>query len=122
MLSCAMLSALQPKPRDGITPGSRPPVIPAGVAEARARRAAGEKKKTERDLQEENGGAGAGQGKGAGHEGIQGWEEKWDGGRRGRTEVGGRGGPAGGGGGIRCAEERAGLGGAQGARRVRQGK
>lgn len=48
----------QPKPRDGITPGSRPPVIPAGVAEARARRAAGEKKKTERDLQEENGGAG----------------------------------------------------------------
>ncbi|GLC36542.1 hypothetical protein PLESTM_000458200 [Pleodorina starrii] len=48
----------QPKPREGVMPGSRPPVIPPGVAEARARRAAGEVKKTERDLQEENGGAG----------------------------------------------------------------
>ncbi|EFJ51403.1 hypothetical protein VOLCADRAFT_57006 [Volvox carteri f. nagariensis] len=48
----------QPRPREGVTAGSRPPVIPPGVAEARARRAAGEVKKTERDLQEENGGAG----------------------------------------------------------------
>ncbi|GLI62245.1 hypothetical protein VaNZ11_004840 [Volvox africanus] len=48
----------QPRPRDGVAPGSRPPVIPPGVAEARARRAGGEIKKTERDLQEENGGAG----------------------------------------------------------------
>lgn len=48
----------QPKPRAGVAAGSRPPVIPAGVAEARARRAAGERKKTERDMQEENGGAG----------------------------------------------------------------
>ncbi|KAG2496998.1 hypothetical protein HYH03_005003 [Edaphochlamys debaryana] len=48
----------QPRPRDGVTPGSRPPVIPAGVAEARARRAAGDRKKLEKDLQEENGGAG----------------------------------------------------------------
>ncbi|GIL62619.1 hypothetical protein Vafri_16810 [Volvox africanus] len=48
----------QPRPRDGVAPGSRPPVIPPGVAEARARRAVGEVKKTERDLQEENGGAG----------------------------------------------------------------
>lgn len=44
-----------PKPRDTTT---RPPVIPPGVAEARARRAAGERRKLERDLQEENGGAG----------------------------------------------------------------
>ena len=44
-----------PKQRDHI---SRPPVIPRAVAETRARRAAGELRKTERDLQEENGGAG----------------------------------------------------------------
>ncbi len=44
-----------PKARDGHT---RPAVIPAGVAEARARRAAGDKRKTEKDLQEELGGAG----------------------------------------------------------------
>lgn len=44
-----------PKPRDR---ASRPPVIPPGVAEARARRAAGEKKKLEKDFQEEMGGAG----------------------------------------------------------------
>jgi len=37
---------------------SRPPVIPPGVAEARARREAGEKRKTQRDFQEEAGGAG----------------------------------------------------------------
>lgn len=54
----------QPKPRDGVRPGSRPAVIPAGVAEARARRAAGEVKKTERDMQEEHGGAGGGWGGG----------------------------------------------------------
>lgn len=47
--------AVQPKPRDGV---SRPPVIPPGVAEARARRDAGDKRKTEKDLQEEQGGAG----------------------------------------------------------------
>ncbi|KAL6763518.1 P-loop containing nucleoside triphosphate hydrolase protein [Haematococcus lacustris] len=44
-----------PKPRDG---SSRPPVIPAGVAKARARRVAGEKKKLQKHFQEENGGAG----------------------------------------------------------------
>ncbi|KAJ9523084.1 hypothetical protein QJQ45_023934 [Haematococcus lacustris] len=44
-----------PKPRDG---SARPPVIPAGVAEARARRVAGEKKKLQKHFQEENGGAG----------------------------------------------------------------
>ncbi|KAL4439792.1 hypothetical protein ABPG75_002793 [Micractinium tetrahymenae] len=44
-----------PKARDNM---SRPPVIPPGVAEARARREAGEKRKTEKDLQEEQGGAG----------------------------------------------------------------
>lgn len=44
-----------PKQRDGV---ARPPVIPAGVAEARARRDAGERRRTEKDLQEENGGAG----------------------------------------------------------------
>ncbi len=44
-----------PKPRDTAT---RPPVIPPGVQEARAKRAAGEKKKTQRDIQEEKGGAG----------------------------------------------------------------
>ncbi|GFH19387.1 nucleolar GTP-binding protein 1 [Haematococcus lacustris] len=44
-----------PKPRDG---SARPPVIPAGVAEARARRAVGEKKKLQKHFQEENGGAG----------------------------------------------------------------
>lgn len=37
-----------PKARDGL---ARPPVIPPGVAEARARRAAGEKRRTEKDLQ-----------------------------------------------------------------------
>lgn len=41
-------AAVQPKPRDGV---SRPPVIPPGVAEARARRDAGDKRKTEKDLQ-----------------------------------------------------------------------
>ena len=41
-------AAAQPKPRDGV---SRPPVIPPGVAEARARRDAGDKRKTEKDLQ-----------------------------------------------------------------------
>ncbi|MEW5300831.1 MAG: hypothetical protein WDW36_003731 [Sanguina aurantia] len=44
-----------PKQRDNT---SRPPVIPAGVKEARARRDAGERKKTEKDMQEEHGGAG----------------------------------------------------------------
>ena len=44
-----------PKQRDTV---SRPPVIPPGVEEARARREAGERRKTEKDLQEENGGAG----------------------------------------------------------------
>lgn len=44
-----------PKPRDG---SARPPVIPKGVAEARAKRDADAKRRTERDLQEENGGAG----------------------------------------------------------------
>jgi hypothetical protein len=37
-----------PKARDG---KARPPVIPPGVAQARARRAAGERKQTEKDLQ-----------------------------------------------------------------------
>ena len=37
-----------PAPRDGV---ARPPVIPPGVAAARARRDAGEKKLTEKDLQ-----------------------------------------------------------------------
>ena len=44
-----------PKHRDGV---SRPPVIPAGLEQARARREAGERRRTEKDLQEENGGAG----------------------------------------------------------------
>lgn len=44
-----------PKVKGGV---SRPPVIPPGVREARARREAGERKKTEKDLQEEFGGAG----------------------------------------------------------------
>ncbi|KAI3431856.1 hypothetical protein D9Q98_010608 [Chlorella vulgaris] len=44
-----------PKARDGV---SRPPVIPPGVAAARARRDAGERRRTEKDLQEEQGGAG----------------------------------------------------------------
>lgn len=44
-----------PKPRDTVT---RPPVIPPGVAEARAKRDAGLKKKTQKDIQEEMGGAG----------------------------------------------------------------
>lgn len=49
-----------PKPRAGARAGAaaRPPVIPPGVAEARARRDAGEKRRTERDAQEEAGGAG----------------------------------------------------------------
>ncbi len=46
-----------PKPRAGAAK-PRPPVIPAGVAEARARRDAGEKKRTEKDMQEQEGGAG----------------------------------------------------------------
>lgn len=37
-----------PRARDGM---ARPPVIPPGVAAARARREAGEKRKTEKDLQ-----------------------------------------------------------------------
>lgn len=37
-----------PKARDGV---ARPPVIPPGVAAARARRDAGEKRRTEKDLQ-----------------------------------------------------------------------
>lgn len=44
-----------PRQRDA---RARPAVIPAGVAEARARRDAGERRRTERDLQEEHGGAG----------------------------------------------------------------
>jgi nucleolar GTP-binding protein len=44
-----------PKQRDRV---ARPPVIPPGLAEARSRRDAGERRKTEKDLQEENGGAG----------------------------------------------------------------
>jgi nucleolar GTP-binding protein len=44
-----------PRQRDGV---SRPPVIPPGVEQARARREAGERRRTEKDLQEENGGAG----------------------------------------------------------------
>ena len=44
-----------PKARDGVV---RPPVIPPGVVEARARRDAGQRRQTEKDLQEENGGAG----------------------------------------------------------------
>lgn len=45
----------QPKTRDGI---SRPPVIPPGLEQTRARRGAGERRRTEKDLQDENGGAG----------------------------------------------------------------
>lgn len=37
---------------------TRPPTIPPALAEARERRAAGDRRKTEKDLQEENGGAG----------------------------------------------------------------
>lgn len=37
---------------------ARPPVIPPGVAEARAKREAGEKKKLQKHFQEEAGGAG----------------------------------------------------------------
>lgn len=44
-----------PKTRDGV---ARPPVLPPGLAEARARRDAGERRRTERDAQEEGGGAG----------------------------------------------------------------
>lgn len=49
------LHVAMPKQRDAV---SRPPCIPAGVEEARMRRDAGERKKTEKDLQEELGGAG----------------------------------------------------------------
>lgn len=49
------LHVAMPKQRDSV---SRPPCIPSGVEEARRRRDAGEKKKTEKDLQEEQGGAG----------------------------------------------------------------
>lgn len=49
------LHVAMPKQRDRM---ARPPVIPPGVEAARARREGSEKKKTERDLQEENGGAG----------------------------------------------------------------
>eukprot|EP00201_Polytomella_parva_P017223 CAMPEP_0175061054 /NCGR_PEP_ID=MMETSP0052_2-20121109/13375_1 /TAXON_ID=51329 ORGANISM="Polytomella parva, Strain SAG 63-3" /NCGR_SAMPLE_ID=MMETSP0052_2 /ASSEMBLY_ACC=CAM_ASM_000194 /LENGTH=691 /DNA_ID=CAMNT_0016326873 /DNA_START=32 /DNA_END=2107 /DNA_ORIENTATION=- len=52
------LHIVQPKQGAVAAAASRPPVIPAGVAEARARRQAGERKRTEKDLQEENGGAG----------------------------------------------------------------
>ncbi|DBB16598.1 hypothetical protein WJX82_000424 [Trebouxia sp. C0006] len=45
----------QPQARDGV---SRPPVIPAGVAQARAARDGSYKPPTEKDLQEEQGGAG----------------------------------------------------------------
>lgn len=44
-----------PRQRDGM---SRPPVIPAGLADARAKRDAGHRRRTEKDLQEEQGGAG----------------------------------------------------------------
>ena len=44
-----------PKARDGL---ARPPVIPVGVADARAKRDAGLKRRTQKDMQEENGGAG----------------------------------------------------------------
>ena len=44
-----------PRHRDGV---ARPPIIPAGVVEARAKRDAGERRRTEKDLQEEQGGAG----------------------------------------------------------------
>jgi nucleolar GTP-binding protein len=47
----------QPKPRDS---AARPPVIPPGVAEARAARTAGQKaRKLQKEIQEEQGGAGA---------------------------------------------------------------
>ncbi|KAI8110703.1 hypothetical protein M9435_002377 [Picochlorum sp. BPE23] len=49
------LHVAMPKQRDAV---SRPPCIPSGVEEARMRREAGERKKTEKDLQEELGGAG----------------------------------------------------------------
>ena len=38
----------QPKPRDR---AGRPPVIPAGLAVQRARKGAGEKKRTEKDVE-----------------------------------------------------------------------
>ncbi|GAB4823643.1 hypothetical protein N2152v2_010689 [Parachlorella kessleri] len=44
-----------PKARDNL---ARPPVIPPGVEAARARRDAGDKRRTEKELQEEQGGAG----------------------------------------------------------------
>ena len=44
-----------PKQRDS---KSRPPCIPTGLTESRLRKEAGDKRKTERDLQEEGGGAG----------------------------------------------------------------
>ncbi|WPT10549.1 Nucleolar GTP-binding protein 1 [Picochlorum sp. SENEW3] len=49
------LHVAMPKQRDAV---SRPPCIPSGVEEARLGRDAGERKKTEKDLQEELGGAG----------------------------------------------------------------
>eukprot|EP00890_Picochlorum_soloecismus_P006453 jgi/Picsp_1/6809/NSC_04148-R1_protein len=49
------LHVAMPKQRDRI---ARPPVIPLGVEASRALREGNEKKTTERDLQEENGGAG----------------------------------------------------------------
>lgn len=44
-----------PRKRDGV---DRPPVVPAGLEEIRAKREAGERRRTEKDLQEEMGGAG----------------------------------------------------------------
>jgi nucleolar GTP-binding protein len=62
------LHVAMPKPRPGShralaagagsAPVDRPPVIPPGLAEARARRSAEGKPRTERDAQEEQGGAG----------------------------------------------------------------
>jgi len=49
------LHVAMPKQRDAV---ARPPCIPAGVEESRKKREAGERKKTEKDLQEEQGGAG----------------------------------------------------------------
>ena len=49
------LHVAMPKQRDTV---SRPPCIPSGVEELRKKREAGERKKTEKDLQEEQGGAG----------------------------------------------------------------
>ena len=46
-----------PKPRDTV---SRPPVIPPGVEAARAKRALGDKRRTEKDMQVRGGGGGGG--------------------------------------------------------------